>query len=1234
MPNVTRTRIKCDKCNVKVPKAQPKLRCTVCNNLKHLACQKLTKSDANYIIQLKIQWTCSECMQQILPVNACWSLEKSKKSKETAPKFKIKCAACNGFSYSARNVRTCDYCIKQVHLKCWNNSLGCRTCCENMIPGFYSYANELIGDPNSKNDKVFNPYNRNHFTQLIGDMFDGEEESSHVFEDVSELLVNCTYKQPKNIPTPSDLELSIFSLNIRTLASKIETMRENIAFYENFDVLLFNETNCILKKLPNGKTDIELDGFYEPFVQDPIRKSGKGGGLAIYVNKRVCVDKDDIELFSPCSESENTSGEFQFIKIKNCKGHRKTVILGNVYRSPSAKPDLFNISFENILRKLNNNRYANKLKYIVGDFNQDLIKYDSNIDCQNLVDNAHNNGFVQLISRPTRVTDHSATLIDLVFADNIKSTLSSNILTVDLSDHLATHTKLSLGTSNQQIRRSNKKQEKREYRIFTEANNQIFAQLIKEEKWEEISDNMGAQDSYDKLTEIYMKHYNTAYPLNSNRIRRNHERKDPKPWILPWLEDACARKNKLFHNFVKNPSPENKTKYVKLDNFCKKHINTAKIKYRKAYFEKYKDDSKKQWQMINELLGRKRKSVSINKLTDCNGDISSTPASIANNFNTYFSNIASDLKSKRIDSQGRNGDEDYHQTYLKNSVSNTLFLSMVDASEVYEVIKNFKNKSTQDTKISALKIANTSYNFTNILACTINKSFHEGLFPEQMKTARVTPIFKEGSKTNVENYRPISILNSFSKIYEKLMHIRLSNFLESNNSIYENQYGFRSGRSCEHALLNAQNLLLDSLSKHQVSIILLIDFSKAFDLVEHKILLNKLEHYGIRGPALKWLESYLSNRKQYVSVNGAESTSLILEHGVPQGSILGPLLFIIYINDMPEISTSAKFILYADDANIIITSDTVEQASEQIEMLSKKLVHWVSSNGLVLNLKKTKYMIFSQTRNLELSQPLIISDTLIERKNEARFLGVIMDDKLNWSRHIKTVQSKMARYVGILYKIKKYLPLHARIQIYHSFVQSHINYCSLVWGFSSKDNIESIFAKQKKGLRAVIPGFINYRYRAGDIPGHTKSYFTEYNILTVHSTIVLNALIFMEKVHNYPSLLPLSILRTISHDSPVPGSNHETCENWLNVYNNFLYRSSIFFKGPLLFADSELNDNLPPVSSLNIKTYRAKLKLELLNLQSSGEPCEWQNSNFPLYNITGLRKSVATYRSTINYADI
>ena len=293
---------------------------------------------------------------------------------------------------------------------------------------------------------------------------------------------------------------------------------------------------------------------------------------------------------------------------------------------------------------------------------------------------------------------------------------------MDLSDHLGIHTKISLGSSTRESHTIKSKQERRDYRIFNEANNETFKRLINEETWDVINEESDAQDSYNTFNDIYMKHYNTAYPLKSNRIRRNNERKDPKPWILPWLEDACSRKNKLYHDFVKKPSPENKAKYIKLKKFCEKQVNIAKIKYRKSYFEKYKDDSKKQWQMLNELLGRKKNRNHINKLIDGDGNTNNTPISIANSFNRYFTSIASNIKSRNFTEQGRNGDENYHQTYLKNSVCNTLFLNLVDASEVHETIKKFKNKSTQDTKITSLKIANTSYAFTNTLACIINKS--------------------------------------------------------------------------------------------------------------------------------------------------------------------------------------------------------------------------------------------------------------------------------------------------------------------------------------------------------------------------------------------------------------------------------------------------------------------------------------------------------------------------------
>ena len=1082
---------------------------------------------------------------------------------------------------------------------------------------------------------MYNPYLTTHFTQQIGEILQNEEECNQAFSDASELLVKCKYKQPSVITTPSKTELSTFSLNVRTLTNKIEKMRENISFYEKFDVLLLNETNCIKEKLPNGISDIKLPGFHDPIVQNPVRNSGKGGGLALYVNKRVCSDESDIVPFCPYSEEENKSGEFQFVKLLECKGQRKTVILGNVYRTPSKSPEKFNNYFNIILQKLNTNRYANKIKYIVGDFNQDLIKHDDNLDCQNLIDNAHNHGFVQLVSRPTRITDHSTTLIDHVYTNNLDSAISCNIITLDLSDHLATHTKISLGTSTRasRIAAANSTKNDSEMRIFNEANHENFKALINSETWHEISEDMDAQTAYNKFEETYLKHYNNAYPLKCNRVRRKNERVNPKPWILPWLEDACARKQNAYHTFVKTPSPENKAKYEKLNLFCEKHVEIAKTKYRKTYFNKFQHDSRKQWQMINSLLGRKKKNSNLHKLTNCDGTTANSPSDIADTFNKYFSSIANNLKQSSGENLAQSNNTNSYENFLNGTVSRSIYLNKVYAGEVHNIINNFKNKSTRDTKIEALKIANTSHVFTSVLAEVINKSFDQGVFPQELKIAKVVPIHKEGSRSQVGNYRPISLLMTFSKIYEKLMHCRILKFLESNNSLFEMQYGFRPRRSCEHALLNAQNTLLESLSKRQVSLLLLIDFSKAFDMVEHSILLKKLEHYGIRGVALKWMESYLNGRKQYVTINGHNSTTRDMEYGVPQGSILGPLLFIIYINDIPGTASFAKFILYADDANIILTADTIEAISSQLTILIENLVKWVKSNGLALNLKKTKYMVFSRSRNTDLPSPLIIEKTAIKRESETRFLGVIIDESLNWTKHVNTVLSKASRYIGIMYKIKKYLPLTARLQIYHSFVQSHLNYCSLVWGFTCKSNIEALFSKQKKGLRAVIPGFINYKYREGETAGHTKSAFFGYNILTVHGIITLNTLLFMRKARHFHLQLPPSIVATIASNSPVHNSTIDSCADWLKLYENHIYRKSVFYKGPLLLLSSKLEDNLSPASYITMKAYKNNVKSAILTRQGDGDTTEWQTINFPLYTIEGLRKSQNTNRIPVNYAE-
>ena len=267
----------CEKCDVRLPKNRPKLICSYCNHAKHYRCQNLSKADAWSIIDnKKLDWICYECFSDMLPVNAVNIINRSKPS---INHFKAKCQSCGGQSYSPKNLLTCPWCDQLSHLKCVNNSLGCNNCCDNMIPGFRVYNHELYGNI-GHNNFIFNPYSQSNYSNLIGDRIANEEENSAVWNEISEFLIRCKYKQPKNINEPKSNELNVISLNIRSLHKNLPYINDNISNYQKYDVICLNETNCNIDKLANGISDLLIEGFHPPIIQDPARSTCRGGGLA------------------------------------------------------------------------------------------------------------------------------------------------------------------------------------------------------------------------------------------------------------------------------------------------------------------------------------------------------------------------------------------------------------------------------------------------------------------------------------------------------------------------------------------------------------------------------------------------------------------------------------------------------------------------------------------------------------------------------------------------------------------------------------------------------------------------------------------------------------------------------------------------------------------------------------------------------------------------------------------
>ena len=737
-------------------------------------------------------------------------------------------------------------------------------------------------------------------------------------------------------------------------------------------------------------------------------------------------------------------------------------------------------------------------------------------------------GFLPKITFPTRLAHKSASLLDQIFvrSNSIQNKNSvSGILHSPISDHYGAFTSL---TFNQP------KTSPRYITICKQDDNSLaqFKQALESSDMLSKIDKRITEDpnkTYEVLESEIIRMKDKFLPTKTVRFNKYKHKKNS--WITSAILESIHHRDKLYCKLKSIPKTHvtyssyknNFNNYSKLLN---KLIREAKTMYYNNEFKKYQNDIKKTWQTINTILNRDRNKSNFPSYIKVNERKLINSQEIVNNFNDYFVSVGKNLASK-IQPPKKT-----FETYLKDNILSSFSFTLLTQSDVDKILKDFKPKTSSGSdgiSMKLLKLIGDS--ILPILTILINQSLTTGIFPDKFKIAKVTPLIKKPNVLEIDNFRPISLLSSISKVVEKCVFNQLYSYFENNKLLFGSQYGYRKIHSTELACLEFVDKITHNLDQGETPFCFFLDLSKAFDTLDHKILFKKLQYYGVNGTPLLWFKNYLNNRNQYVEMDGIKSQTKSIDTGVPQGSILGPLLFIIYMNDIQLASEKFEAILYADDTTLSSILKTFWNSSslEISDKINRELllVHdWLLANKLSLNIKKTKYMIFRYPQKSAASLPnlsILIDGHKLERVDNFEFLGLTISETLSWKLHIEKMSNKISKVIGILSRCKRYLHTSVMLKIYNSLILSRINYCITCWGYENK----RIYKLQKKALRIIC----KTKYNA-----HTDPLFISLNTLKAKDIFHSQCLKFFYQHENdkTPSYFKNMILRNI------PDHNHDT----------------------------------------------------------------------------------------------
>ncbi|MGK2862648.1 MAG: RNA-directed DNA polymerase [Chitinophagaceae bacterium] len=691
------------------------------------------------------------------------------------------------------------------------------------------------------------------------------------------------------------------------------------------------------------------------------------------------------------------------------------------------------------------------------------MKVDTNKSTENYLNNLLIHNFLPTLLLPTRITQHSATLIDHIYfyqGQSVKDLrLSSGNIFSDLSDHLPNFAILSKISVNRTLC------DRPLIRLYTDKNKHIFQQCLVNTDWGNLLYlNDDVNDCYNIFISTIKNYYEQSFPLTRMSRRASKDKK----WITTskGLKISIKHKNKLYEKWILTKNPTDEIVYKTYKKYYEKIAYKAEVAYYNNQFDLKSNTIKKLWVNLNNVCSaKKKKSYNVIDNVNIDGRDISDPNLISNAFNDYFCSVGNNLVNNLPVTTS------VYNSFMQNMVSDSIFVESVNEEELLKLIDSMKDgKSCGADNISPRLIKENKSLLCQRMMYIFNLSLMKGVVPSNLKIAKVIPIFKKGDAKLITNYRPISLLSIFNKLLEKLVYKRLDSFISKHNILYKYQFGFRKNHSTSQALIEVIDSCCKNFDANKKMIGIYFDLQKAFDTVNHDILLHKLYNYGIRGVMHDWISDYLHNRKQFTVVNGISSKSDIVTCGVPQGSVLGPLFFLLYINDISNAVPGDKLRLFADDTNLFLSGGDYKEIEEEANVYLKSMESWFVANKLSLNIDKTCYTIFGPHKNVinNLSLSLIVNGQYIKRVQNCKYLGVFIDQSLSWNDHVDHVYKKIIKFSSIFYRLRDVLPKHCLKMLYCSFVHPHILYGIEVYANTTKTTLNKLCKLNNKLLRILL----------------------------------------------------------------------------------------------------------------------------------------------------------------------